>query len=77
MMNEVADVFKKYGEVYREKYSLSPSMSKVMSAIEACRTASLGGHVDKCESCGHVRILYNSCRNRHCPKCQSLAKENG
>jgi hypothetical protein len=74
-MNEVADVFKKYGEVYREKYSLSPSMSKVMSAIEACRTASLGGHVDKCESCGHVRILYNSCRNRHCPKCQSLAKE--
>jgi hypothetical protein len=46
-----------------------------MSSIEACRTSSLGGHVDKCDECGHTRISYNSCRNRHCPKCQSLAKE--
>jgi len=48
---------------------------KSMSAIEQCRTSALGGHADECDSCGHIRISYNSCRNRHCPKCQSFAKE--
>lgn len=46
-----------------------------MSAIEVCRTPALGGHVDECDDCGHIRISYNSCRNRHCPKCQALTKE--
>ncbi len=52
---------------------LSLDQLKVMSAIEHCRTASLGGHVDACEDCGHWRVAYNSCRNRHCPKCQGAA----
>jgi len=50
-------------------------MIKVMNAIESCRTSKLGGHIDECDNCGHIRISYNSCRNRHCPKCQGLAKE--
>lgn len=74
-MIEVADIFHKYGEAYRKKYKLSIQQNKAMGAIEACRTAALGGHVDECDVCGHKRISYNSCRNRHCPKCQSLAKE--
>lgn len=74
-MIEMADIFQKYGEAYRNKYRLSNQEYKAMGAIESCRTASLGGHVDECDACGHIRISYNSCRNRHCPKCQSLAKE--
>ena len=50
------------------------SMGRVMTAIEICRTAAIGGHVEQCDTCGHQRISYNSCRNRHCPKCQSLAR---
>jgi len=53
---------------------LLPEQRRVMRAIERCRTVSLGGHVEQCDACGHQRIAYNSCRNRHCPKCQSLAK---
>jgi hypothetical protein len=74
-MVEVADIFRKYGETYRQRYKLPLRMHKVMSAIERCRTAELGGHVEKCNECGHIRISYNSCRNRHCPKCQGLARE--
>ena len=73
---EVADVFRRYGGAYRQQHdgSLSTGQRRVMSAIEQCRTAALGGHVEQCEACGHQRISYNSCRNRHCPKCQSLAR---
>ena len=67
---EVADVFRAYGPAWRH---ISLGQLKVMSAIEACRTAELGGHVERCEDCAHVRVAYNSCRNRHCPKCQGAA----
>ena len=73
---EVADVFRRYGEAYRQQHggSLSTAQRRVMTAIEQCRTAALGGHIEQCDICGHQRISYNSCRNRHCPKCQSLAR---
>jgi hypothetical protein len=73
---EVADVFRRYGEAYRQEHasSLSAAQRRVMTAIEVCRTAALGGHVEQCDECGHQRISYCSCRNRHCPKCQSLAR---
>jgi hypothetical protein len=73
---EVADVFRRYGDAYRQQHgtSLSTAQRRVMTAIERCRTAALGGHVEQCDACGHQRIFYNSCRNRHCPKCQSLAR---
>ena len=71
---EVADIFRQYGYDFRLTQTLSPEQRRVLRAIEQCRTASLGGHVEQCDACGHQRIAYNSCRNRHCPKCQSLAK---
>lgn len=71
---ELADIFRMHGENYREKHPLPLLHLKVMRAIETCRTAYLGGHIEKCDHCGHERISYNSCRNRHCPKCQSLPK---
>ena len=73
---EVADVFRRYGPAYRQEHarSLSRGQRRVMSAIELCRTAALGGHLEQCDSCGHQRPAYHSCRNRHCPKCQSLAR---
>jgi len=73
---EVADVFRRYGPAYRQQHagSLSRGQRRVMSAIELCRTAALGGHLEQCDSCGHQRPAYDSCRNRHCPKCQSLAR---
>ena len=74
-MTEIADIFNEYGKEYIEKYSLSPEQLKVISAITSCRTSKLGGHADICDSCGHLRISYNSCRNRHCPKCQGLITE--
>lgn len=74
-MIEIADIFSKYGGACREKHKLPINTLKAMSAIEFCRTDKLGGHVDKCDECGHIRISYNSCRNRHCPKCQNLNKE--
>jgi hypothetical protein len=72
---EVADIFRVAGPAYRAAHAghLSLHHLKVMSAIEHCRTAALGGHVEACEDCGHWRIAYNSCRNRHCPKCQGAA----
>jgi len=72
---EVADVFRQYGPAYRESHKLPRNHLRVMRAIEVCRTAVLGGHKDQCDTCGHLEISYNSCRNRHCPKCQTLRKE--
>ena len=73
---EVADVFRRYGEAYRQRHdaSLSAAQRRVMTAIELCRTAALGGHIEQCDRCNHQRICYNSCRDRHCPKCQSMAR---
>ena len=72
---EVADVFRRHGKAWRRDNAghVSLGQLRVMSAIEACRTAALGGHVERCEDCAHTRIAYNSCRNRHCPKCQWAA----
>ena len=74
---EVADIFRVHGPEYRQGHAawLSMEQRRAMRAIEVCRTAELGGHVDECDHCGALRISYNSCRNRHCPKCQSLDKE--
>ena len=69
---EVADILGKYGQAYRSSRKLQLSDHKVMNAIESCRTSSLGGHLDQCADCGHERNAYNSCRNRHCPKCQGM-----
>jgi hypothetical protein len=71
---ELADIFRSYGESYRRNHPLPVSHLKVMQAVERCRTAALGGHLEQCDRCGFERPAYNSCRNRHCPKCQSLAK---
>jgi hypothetical protein len=74
---EVADIFRKHGPAWRQaqRAHLSLGQLKVMSAIEQCRSAALGGHVLRCESCAQVQITYNSCRNRHCPKCQASAAQ--
>ena len=73
---EVADVFRRHGEAFRQARDghLGGVERRVMGAITACRTAALGGHVEQCDDCGTTRIAYNSCRNRHCPKCQGLAR---
>jgi hypothetical protein len=71
---EVADVFRRHGKGYREQHRLPVQQLKLMRAIETCRTAELGGHVERCSHCPHQRIAYNSCRNRHCPKCQNLER---
>jgi predicted Zn-ribbon and HTH transcriptional regulator len=72
---EVADIFRDFGPAWRKANAghVSLAQLKVMSAIESCRTAALGGHVARCEDCGYTTIAYNSCRNRHCPKCQGAA----
>jgi hypothetical protein len=72
---EVADIFRDHGAAWRQANAghVSLNQLKVMSAIERCRTAALGGHVERCENCSHTVIAYNSCRNRHCPKCQGAA----
>ena len=72
---EVADIFRLYGENYRRTHAVSYDQLKAMHHIEICRTAALGGHVEQCDQCGFEKIAYNSCRDRHCPKCQTLAKE--
>ena len=74
-MIEVQDIFRQHGEEYIKKHKLPPHILKTIINIEDCRTSALGGHADSCEDCGETRISYNSCRNRHCPKCQTLAKE--
>src|SRR2546421_155263 len=71
---EVADIFRRYGEAYRQQHdgSLSTAQRRVITAIEVCRTAALGGHLERCDCCNYERPCYDSCGNRHCPKCQSL-----
>src|SRR6201996_7525113 len=73
---EVADAFRRFGQAFRDQHgaSLSAARRRAMTAIESCRTAALGGHVERCGDCGHQRIAYDSCRNRNCPKCQGLAR---
>jgi hypothetical protein len=71
---ELADIFRAFGESYRQAHPLPRAQLKVMRAIESCRTAALGGHLQQCDTCGYQQPAYNSCRNRHCPKCGSLAK---
>jgi hypothetical protein len=72
---EVADIFNKYGKDYRRNNFLSGQQSRAMRHIEICRTAALGGHIEACNECGFTQHAYNSCRDRHCPKCQTLVKE--
>jgi len=72
---ELADIFRTHGAAYRHTHALSRAPRRAMRAIETCRTAALGGHRETCDTCGAERLAYNSCRNRHCPKCQTLAKE--
>jgi len=72
---EVADIFRLYADNYRRSHAVSYEQLKVMHHIEICRTAKLGGHVEQCDQCGFEQIAYNSCRDRHCPKCQTLTKE--
>lgn len=73
---EVADIVRAHGEEFRQAHAttLSSGQKRVLRAIETCRTAALGGHLERCDRCGHERNAYNSCANRHCPKCQSLAR---
>jgi Putative transposase/Transposase zinc-binding domain len=70
---ELADVFRKQGGDYLSQHGASFEQRRVLSAIQLCRTEALGGHVEECDRCGHRRVAYNSCRNRHCPKCQGPA----
>ena len=72
---EVADIFRVYGEEYRHTHSMSYEQMKAMHHIQVCRSAELGGHIEQCNECGFERNAYNSCRDRHCPKCQTLVKE--
>ncbi|WP_027630711.1 IS91 family transposase [Ruminiclostridium cellobioparum] len=74
-MIEIQDIFLLYGDSYRQKHKLPTNIHKAMSSIEKCRTSSLGAHADVCDECGYTKISYNSCRNRHCPKCQTMSKE--
>jgi hypothetical protein len=73
---ELADIVRAHGDAYARQHRLVPVQHRALRAIRACRTAALGGHQERCDHCGAVRIRYNSCRNRHCPKCQTLTKEH-
>ena len=70
---QLADLFRRYGPALQQAYALRPAQRKAIRAITACRTAALGGHRLWCERCGYQRYVYHSCRNRHCPQCQSTA----
>ncbi|MBK8348554.1 MAG: transposase zinc-binding domain-containing protein [Saprospiraceae bacterium] len=73
---EVSDVITKfYGQIDETK--TTAHQKRTLEAIAKCRTAALGGHIDSCDQCGHIRVSYNSCRNRHCPKCQGVEKKCG
>ena len=72
---ELGEVFARHGAAYQATHRLVPVQYRAMAAIQACRTAALGGHVERCDACGRLRYHYHSCRNRHCPTCQTLAKE--
>ncbi len=72
---ELSDIFRQFADQYRSKYVLCSSQQKAYNAITRCRTAALGMHLSSCDSCGHKQISYNSCRNRHCPKCQYIKQQ--
>ena len=72
---ELADIVRAHGDSFRRTHALTPGQAAALRDIERCRTAALGGHLESCESCGYEHPVYNSCRNRHCPKCQCLAAE--
>jgi len=72
---ELADIVRAHGNTYQRTHRLARVQRRALHAIETCRTAVLGGHQETCDRCGAVRLAYNSCRNRHCPKCQTLTKE--
>ena len=72
---ELADIFRRYADDYRRSHALSYEQLKVMHHIQICRTAVLGGHVEQCDQCAFEQNAYNSCRDRHCPKCQTMTKE--
>mgnify|MGYP003906235341 CR=1 FL=1 len=76
-MIEVQGIFTKYGDIYRRTFrgKISPQQHKALWHIEHCRTEYMGGHVDECDTCGEILISYNSCGDRHCPKCQFIKKE--
>ena len=74
-MVELQDIINKHGSEYLENHKLSPVQGKAFHAIQSCRTSVLGAHIDTCDECGFEKISYNSCRNRHCPKCLSFTKE--
>jgi predicted Zn-ribbon and HTH transcriptional regulator len=74
-MLEVADIFRLHGESFRAHHPLEPWQRKAMADIEHCRTAHLGGHLERCDRCGHEHYSYHSCRNRHCPKCHGEQTE--
>lgn len=73
---ELAQVIERFGKEFDKQHSPNAYVRRTLSALLHCRTSSLGGHVDKCDHCGHIRISYNSCRNRHCPKCQNTQRES-
>ena len=73
--HELAEIIDRFGDEFEQKHSPNSYVRRTLSALKRCRTSSLGGHVDKCDECGHIRISYNSCRNRHCPKCQNTQRE--
>ena len=73
--HELADIIKLYGDQYRKRGGVPAHHLRTLSAIERCRTAELGGHTAVCTECGSCKVSYNSCRNRHCPKCGGLARE--
>lgn len=72
---ELAQVIERFGKEYQKQYTPNAYVQRTLSALQRCRTAALGGHIDWCDHCGHIRISYNSCRNRHCPKCQNTQRE--
>lgn len=73
--HELAEVIERFGNSFSESCNPNAYIKRVLRAIKLCRTSVLGGHIDRCEDCGHIRISYNSCRNRHCPKCQNTQRE--
>lgn len=74
-MIEIQEIFKQFGGEYLDAHTLSPAQMKAFCAIQNCRTSTLGAHIDTCDECGFEKISYNSCRNRHCPKCQTVTRE--
>jgi hypothetical protein len=73
---ELAQVIDRFGSSFVEQQGPNAYVQWILRAIHRCRTAELGGHMDRCDECGHIRISYNSCRNRHCPKCQNTHRES-